>query len=448
MERRCFKRIPVKTLFSISRGSEIFMAETVNYSFNGLCLTVEGSSNIKQGDELDIVLETPAFQGKGRVVWTRPAKNGVVAGAMKTGMLFGSLKDFDLSDILIGLQRSGKTGMFHYLHGSIQKSVYIEGGDMIFASSNQPEDRLGDMLLAAGRITKEQYDKSVEYMMRTKKRQGASMVELEYMNPRELLLAVKEQVENIILSLFAFSEGNMIFKEGHLPTEEVITLRLSAANLIFRGIKRMQDIERIRELCPKADTVLVFASDPLDLFQDLRLEEDDKRILSCVDGRRTFKEIVNSCGGEVLDTMKTLYALMKTRMVTNAEEAEGAAGVEEEAVTADDILNAQGETPGADDEEETALEFVYRIEELYKSYNDLGYYGVLGVPETAGAAEIRGAYYRKAREFHPDRHFQLPDEMKEKLNSIFAYISMAFSTLGDGEMRRQYDEERLGRMKG
>jgi molecular chaperone DnaJ len=62
-----------------------------------------------------------------------------------------------------------------------------------------------------------------------------------------------------------------------------------------------------------------------------------------------------------------------------------------------------------------------------------GYYAVLGVPEKASYKEIRHAYRRLARKYHPDRNSSsLAEEMIKKINA-------AFEVLGDESKRLQYD---------
>lgn len=68
------------------------------------------------------------------------------------------------------------------------------------------------------------------------------------------------------------------------------------------------------------------------------------------------------------------------------------------------------------------------------------YYALLGIPPTAGAAEVRQAYLRLAKERHPDRY---PDPAaKEKAESFFKDLTTAFNTLMNEDRRRQYDAER------
>jgi ferredoxin len=62
-----------------------------------------------------------------------------------------------------------------------------------------------------------------------------------------------------------------------------------------------------------------------------------------------------------------------------------------------------------------------------------GYYAVLGVSEKASYKEIRHAYRRLARKYHPDRNSSsLAEEMIKKINA-------AFEVLGDEAKRSQYD---------
>ncbi len=69
------------------------------------------------------------------------------------------------------------------------------------------------------------------------------------------------------------------------------------------------------------------------------------------------------------------------------------------------------------------------------------FYQLLGVAETASAAEIRQAYLRLARDKHPDR-FQDAAE-KKAAEALFREITTAFNTLTNPASRREYDEARL-----
>src|SRR5215510_11556363 len=65
------------------------------------------------------------------------------------------------------------------------------------------------------------------------------------------------------------------------------------------------------------------------------------------------------------------------------------------------------------------------------------YYATLGVAETASATDIKKAYRRLAKEYHPDATGG--DRKKE---SRFKDVSEAYSVLSDTEKRSQYDQLR------
>lgn len=438
-EKRYFKRYHRETVFKVGIGSKTFNARTFDYSIEGFGAFIEDSPEIKVGDILSLNLTHPNIKTSGKVVWAKKTNGGIQVGISRLGLLYGSLTDFSIADIVLGLQRSGKTGVLHLMNAGVHKSLYVQRGDMIFASSNQPDERLGEFLMSQGIINKEQYDKSVEYMKKTSRRQGSILMELGYINSDTLLWAVKTSVENIILSFFSMREGDFMFKEGPLPKEEVITLKLSAANIIFKGIKKLQGKEMVALMLPPDAIKPGLSTDPLDLFQDIDLEEPDRHIMTLVDGKRTVKEIINSSGIEEFSAMKSIFGLISTRLV-HIDAEEPSIMEPEEMPDESAIRDAVGQKAQAD-------ELIDEIDMLHLKIRGMNYYDILGIGKTAASSDIKKSYYSMARKYHPDRHYQLPDDMKDKLNVIFTQITTAYSTLISSDLRKDYDSKPAARQE-
>jgi excisionase family DNA binding protein len=65
------------------------------------------------------------------------------------------------------------------------------------------------------------------------------------------------------------------------------------------------------------------------------------------------------------------------------------------------------------------------------------HYEVLGVTSSATQAQVRAAYRRLAREWHPDAKPDAPDAERR-----FKAIGRAYETLGDPDRREAYDRRR------
>src|SRR6202451_1647819 len=72
-----------------------------------------------------------------------------------------------------------------------------------------------------------------------------------------------------------------------------------------------------------------------------------------------------------------------------------------------------------------------------KDYLEKDYYKSLGVAKTAKQAEIKTAYRKLARKYHPDSN-----QGDAKAEERFKEISEAYSVLSDEKRRKEYDEAR------
>jgi curved DNA-binding protein CbpA len=84
-------------------------------------------------------------------------------------------------------------------------------------------------------------------------------------------------------------------------------------------------------------------------------------------------------------------------------------------------------------------QFLMEVETLAVVLDQLDYFGVLKVPQTASPPEIKAAYYRESRAFHPDRFAALPDPMlREVIGRIYRRVNEAWTVLRDDQKRLKY----------
>ena len=65
------------------------------------------------------------------------------------------------------------------------------------------------------------------------------------------------------------------------------------------------------------------------------------------------------------------------------------------------------------------------------------YYDILGLDKNATDKEIKKAYYKLARDNHPDK---VSDENREEATKKFQEIGEAYEVLSDHEKRKIYDQ--------
>ncbi|ETN81541.1 hypothetical protein RB195_008718 [Necator americanus] len=78
---------------------------------------------------------------------------------------------------------------------------------------------------------------------------------------------------------------------------------------------------------------------------------------------------------------------------------------------------------------------------VFSSNSNVDHYAVLGLSPGASLKEIKSAYYKLSKQYHPDRN----RDNKEEAAAKFHQVSLAYEVLGSEEKRRAYDLNRIRR---
>ncbi|MGH9458603.1 MAG: DUF4388 domain-containing protein [Thermoanaerobaculia bacterium] len=210
-----------------------------------------------------------------------------------------------LPEVLLTIHKYRVPGTIDCARAAERKQIFLDQGLIIFAASNQTSDSLGDRLLAQGVITQEEYDESVARLRAGGgKRHGTLLVEMGVLQPKDLFVSVREQVQAIVWSLFDWDAGAVTFAPGREKHAEFIKLSIPILDAVVQGVRRTGDPKRLLARIGSKTTILECVAER-DLAE-IPLDPAELALLERVDGRATLFDLTST---EVLPPPQAARAL-------------------------------------------------------------------------------------------------------------------------------------------
>lgn len=231
----------------------------------------------------------------------------------------GNISQITLPEVLKKIEHYKVPGVIIAKKNLVEKKIYLKNGKIIFASSNQANDRLGEFLLANNRITIEQYNLSAERIKESGKRQGRIFIELGVLTPKELFHYVQEQVKAIIWSVFNWRIGEISFQIGTFKEDELIKLSLDIPKAIYEGIKCL---ETGRFLLNRVGTRYSLCTPKPNGYVELSLlgaTEEEKELYKLFDGKKPLYNIIEESILPFEQCAKLIYAFHVLELITTKE---------------------------------------------------------------------------------------------------------------------------------
>lgn len=171
-----------------------------------------------------------------------PASTRTPAARSRTGLRDTS-ESYDLGQqslfhVLLDARRRRERGLMLCERGDARKEIYLTDGTPVFATSNRPEDMLGERLVTEGLIDRAELDMALAIMPRFEGRLGETLIALGLVEPVRLFHSIGEQVKERVLDAFVWTEGRAALYRHVDPPERAFPLELDPWDLLLEGLGR------------------------------------------------------------------------------------------------------------------------------------------------------------------------------------------------------------------
>lgn len=248
--------------------------------------------------------------------------------------LRGTLRDFSLGEILQLISFQRKTGVLTVEGEEDTVSVSFLDGKVVAADSlkRRFENRLGNLLVRAGKLTPEVLSGVLEEQKRLEQRIGFVLINRGIVTPQDLQAALRTQILNLIYRLFRWRDGRYYFSQEKSVEYEVDHFTPVATENILMEAARMSDewpliqsripsLDLVFRRAPGTEKLEVVSEDDEKMPGTLAVSPEEAIVWKLIDGKRSVTEITESTFLSDFDVVKALDQMLGRHLVVESDEA-------------------------------------------------------------------------------------------------------------------------------
>lgn len=217
----------------------------------------------------------------------------------------GDLAVTPLPEILATIGRYRVPGALSIAFRERQRRIYVDGGLVVFATSNEPEVWLGTYLIRQGMLPEEAVRSAEERLAGDGVRLGQILLRLELLDQASLDAAIAEQVREILWGGFDWEDGEVVFEVGARRSDETIRIDLAIDEVIVAGIRRIRAVRRLIDRLGSGHGLLERSNGdvPAGLFRP-----EETAFHAAVDARTSVQLLCQKGPGTQAENARLLYA--------------------------------------------------------------------------------------------------------------------------------------------
>jgi len=333
-------------------------------------------------------------------------------------MSTGRSPERELSRMVAETGARQASGILTALRGKHKRIFCFDKGVLVFAASNMLEEQFEEHMKEQGWVDEVDLDAA----RRVAEAQGCAALQVlrtgDKLTDGDLAAAMDSYIRHLLAATLMWPDGRLEFADGRANLEGAVTGKLHTTTFILKHVMNYPS---------SMDKVRVRIGPPNIRISATGAVEENIRMGAL---NQSHLQLLERCAEPV-----ELHKLLKD--LTAAEEEAAYRTVYGMLLTG--LLEASAEEVA---EEETTL--ISREEALawLAKEGQADHYGILGVADDATLDMIRESYYNLARKMHPDRFRSGPlQDLLAQVDSFFTYVTDAYNTLHDPDLRAAYDRQ-------
>lgn len=306
-----------------------------------------------------------------------------------------------------------RTGRLRLQRGKEQIDLFFQQGQPVYVSSETPEHRLGEIVFRLGLLPRPRLSLAIQSAQRQGQALGQILLREGYLSGPQIRHALNLQIKERLLEGFGWRDGHYLFFQDQrlaadIPTELDFWVALKEGAMLRMPLERCQSAlypllhrRLARSLHPQLSVeAFSFSERMQDFYMSMTQLES---VADCME-----IGLQNNLFSEE-SYLRFVYLLWQTDLFLIREPMVG----------------------------EMTRQKLLQIEQKIEEMRGQSRLERLGLRPGATTAEIRRAYLKQARRFHPD---QWPPHthptVRNKAEIAFALIGEAYRQLADGARKR------------
>ena len=232
-------------------------------------------------------------------------------------MLEGEISEINLIERLVELWREQFTGAIRFENDGIIKIIYFKGGDILSASTNDRSDSIDEILMRAGKVSREHVKQALA-KRKESETLGDALLNLGFITRKELTWARRVQVVGVIRSIAAWTQGSFTIVADYLPKRDEGTL-FALPQVLVELIVTEQDRAQFERALDSGEAVFQKTGDFDEVWRRLGLNEDAEAIAVEIDGVKSATAVATASGRDTFNVYKLLHALATLGVLSRAD---------------------------------------------------------------------------------------------------------------------------------